>query len=167
MGKYDLQPDETDTKMFEQFFPNGTTHYLTGGALIGLGVALLYAATGRLGGISTFFSSVWSYVLSTPFFQQEAFRTSRYWRTVFTLGLVLGGTLYAALGLPMVPTAVPAWKMALGGVLVGFGARLGGGCTSGHGICGMASLSRGSFAVVAIFLLTGIVTASALAHLGV
>ena len=145
--------------MFASLFPNGITHYAVGGLLIGLGVALLFAVTGRQGGASTFFSACWSWLLSTPFFQQEALRGTRNWRLVYAAGFVLGGAIYLALGLPQMESHMPAWKLALGGVLIGYGARLGGGCTSGHGICGMASLNRGSIAVVITFMITGIATA--------
>lgn len=153
--------------MLAHFFPNGFAPYLIGGTLIGLGVALLYLTTGRPGGVSTFFSAAWSWLLKTPFFQQASFRDSRQWRLVYALGLVLGGTLYALLGLPLSPTQLPAWKLALGGVLIGFGARLGGGCTSGHGICGMASLSGGSLTMVITFLSIAIVTAQVLSTWGI
>ena len=152
--------------MIEHLFPNGMQQYLIGGLLIGAGIALLFITTGRQGGASTFFSSAWSYVVRNPFFQQPALRTSREWRNAYALGMVLGGVLYAALGLPILPSAMPAWKFAIGGVFIGFGARLGGGCTSGHGICGMASLEPGSMAIVATFLTTGIVTAMTIAALG-
>ena len=153
--------------MITQYFPNGFAPYLGGGSLIGLGIALLYLATGRPGDISTFFSAAWSYCLRSRFFQQPALRDGRQWRLVYALGLVLGGSLYARLGLSAEASQLPAWKLAVGGLLIGFGARLGGGCTSGHGICGMASLSAGSLAMVATFLTTGIVTAHLLTALGV
>ncbi len=153
--------------MADILFPNGASHYLGGGLLIGLGVALLYLVTGRLGGASTFFSASWSWVFKTPFFRQPALLNSRRWRLLYALGLVLGGGLYLALGLPQAASHMPAWKLALGGVLIGFGARLGGGCTSGHGICGMASLSRGSFAIVGTFMATAIATAWVMRYLGV
>lgn len=153
--------------MFSSLFPNGAVQYALGGTLIGLGVALLYVMTGRPGGVSTFFSAAWSWLLDRPFFRQKGFLDSRRWRLVYALGLLLGGTLYALLGLPLLPSAMPAWKLALGGVLIGFGSRLGGGCTSGHGICGMASLSAGSLAMVAIFLAVAIATAHAVTALGV
>lgn len=140
-------------------FPNGVSQYAAGGALIGLGVALLYVTTGRPGGVSTFFSAAWSWVVRPPFFRQSAFLESRQWRLIYALGLVLGGSLYLALGQPQEASHLPVWKLALGGLFIGFGARLGGGCTSGHGICGMASLSAGSIAMVAIFLATGMATA--------
>lgn len=145
--------------MIEHLFPNGLERYLIGGLLIGAGVALLYITTGRQGGASTFLSSIWSYFLRAPFFQQALLRDSRQWRNIYALGMVLGGLLYAVLGLPLEATHLPAWKFALGGVLIGFGARLGGGCTSGHGICGMASLSLGSMLMVCTFLGTAIATA--------
>ncbi len=153
--------------MIEHLFPNGLERYLIGGLLIGAGVALLYITTGRQGGASTFLSSIWSYSLKTPFFQQALLRDSRQWRNFYALGMVAGGLLYALLGLPLEATHLPAWKFALGGVLIGFGARLGGGCTSGHGICGMASLSLGSLLMVCTFLGTAIVTAMLFATFGV
>jgi len=151
--------------MIDQFFPKGLERYLTGGFLIGIGVALLYLTTGRPGGVSTFFSAAWSWLLKIPFFQQNSLRDGRQWRLVYSLGLVLGGALYAFFGLPLEASALPAWKLAIGGLLIGFGARLGGGCTSGHGICGMASLSAGSLVMVATFLSTAILTAMLISRL--
>src|SRR5947209_1878259 len=126
--------------MLEQIFPRGIEHYLTGGLLIGAGVALLYLATGLVGGMSSLFTVVWSWFAPTPFFHQERWTASRVWRVVYALGVVAGAALFLALGGASTWTHVPAWRLLLGGVLVGFGARLGGGCTSGHGICGLASL---------------------------
>ena len=148
------------------YFPNGFERYLIGGLLIGAGVALLFLTTGRQGGVSTFFSAAWSWLDRSPFFQQAALRDTRQWRLIYSLGLLLGGSLYLLLGLPLEASHLPAWKLVVGGLLIGFGARLGGGCTSGHGICGMASLSGGSFAMVATFLSTAIVTALVLQALG-
>jgi uncharacterized membrane protein YedE/YeeE len=122
--------------------PLGWQHYLLGGVLIGAGVALLFVLTGLVGGMSTVFSSTWSFVVQRPFFQQARFTDSRNWRLVFALGLVLGALLWwlvLAHGARQT-TDVPAWRLLLGGVLVGYGARLGNGCTSGHGICGLGSL---------------------------
>lgn len=152
---------------FLHFFPNGLARYLIGGLLIGAGVALLFITTGRQGGASTFLSAIWSSVLKTPFFQQPLLRDSRQWRTVYAIGMLLGGALFALFGLPVEATHLPVWKFAIGGVLIGFGARLGGGCTSGHGICGMASLSGGSILMVCTFLGTAIATAMLFARFGV
>lgn len=152
--------------MIAHYFPNGLERYLIGGLLIGTGVALLYLTTGRPGGVSTFFSAAWSWLLKLPFFQQAALREGRQWRLVYALGLLLGGALYALLGLPQETSTLPTWKLTVGGLLIGFGARLGGGCTSGHGICGMASLSAGSFTMVCTFLGTAMATAQLISWLG-
>ena len=63
-------------------FPLGWKHYLLGGLLIGAGTGLLFVLTGRIGGMSTVFSSTWSYVVQRPFFQQDRFLASRGWRLV-------------------------------------------------------------------------------------
>ena len=97
--------------MILSFFPNGLERYVIGGLLIGAGVALLFATTGRQGGVSTFFSSSWSWLLRTPFFQQASLRDSRQWRLVYALGLLLGGSLYVLAGQPVeaaVVIGVPA-----------------------------------------------------------
>ena len=153
--------------MFTDYFPFGMERYLIGGLLIGLGVALLFVTTGKLGGASTFFSATWSWVSNAPFFQEASLRDSRQWRLIYALGMVLGGVVYFALGLPTETTQVHLWRFVVGGLLIGFGARLGGGCTSGHGICGMASLSVGSMLMVAVFLSTAIITALTVSALGV
>ncbi len=145
--------------MWYEFFPYGFERYLVGGLSIGVGVALLFVTTGRLGGASTVFSATWSWFSRLPFFQQSSLRGSRNWRVIYALGMLLGGVLYVALGLPVEGSQVSMGRLIVGGLLVGFGARLGGGCTSGHGICGMASLSVGSMLMVAVFLSTAIVTA--------
>ena len=145
--------------MWYEFFPYGFERYLVGGLSIGVGVALLFVTTGRLGGASTVFSATWSWFSRLPFFQQSSLRGSRNWRVIYALGMLLGGVLYVALGLPVEGSQVSLGRLIVGGLLVGFGARLGGGCTSGHGICGMASLSVGSMLMVAVFLGTAIVTA--------
>jgi len=143
-------------------FPLGWQHYLLGGVLIGAGVALLFVLTGLVGGMSTVFSSTWSFVVQRPFFQQARFTDSRNWRLVFALGLVLGALLWwlvLAHGGPQT-TDVPAWRLLLGGVLVGYGARLGNGCTSGHGICGLGSLQWPSLLAVLTFMATAFLTAN-------
>ncbi len=145
--------------MWHEFFPYGFERYLVGGLSIGVGVALLFVTTGRLGGASTVFSATWSWFSRLPFFQQSSLRGSRNWRVIYALGMLLGGVLYVALGLPVEGSQVSLGRLIVGGLLVGFGARLGGGCTSGHGICGMASLSVGSMLMVVVFLSTAIMTA--------
>ncbi len=153
--------------MWSEFFPHGFERYEVGGALIGLAVAFLYVTTGRLGGASTVFSASWSWFSRLPFFQQSSLRDSRNWRVLYALGMLLGGVLYVLAGLPVEGSDIATWRLVLGGLLIGFGARLGGGCTSGHGICGMASLSGGSMLMVAVFLSTAIMTAMLMSAWGV
>ena len=142
-------------------FPHGWEHYLAGGILLGAGMSLLFVATGRIGGMSTVFTTVWSFFSQAPYFRQQRFIDSRGWRLVYAAGVVLGGAAwFAATGVPEV-TAVPAWQLAAGGFIAGFGARLANGCTAGHGICGMASLQPPSILAVTVFMATAIVTAYA------
>lgn len=149
-------------------FPHGWAPYLGGGLVIGLGVALLFAATGRLAGMSSVFTSTWSYLSARPFFRQPRWLHSRGWRLQLALGLVLGAFVWWAWLGPSGPesTEVPAWRLLLGGVVAGYGARLSGGCTSGHGICGIGSLKLPSVAAVLVFMATGFATALLLAKGG-
>lgn len=144
-----------------QLFPHGWSHYLAGGLTIGTGVALLFVLTGLIGGMSTVYSSTWSWVSRRPFFQQPRLLNSRQWRIAYAAGLVLGAFVWWRTMGPAarVAVTVPTWQLFVGGVLVGYGARLGRGCTSGHGICGLASLSRPSLVAVVTFMSTAIITA--------
>ena len=143
-------------------FPFGWQHYLLGGLLIGTGVALLFLCTGLVGGMSTVFSSSWSFVVRRSFFQQSRFTDSRVWRLMYALGLILGALVWW-LGFadgPRGSTDIPPWQLLLGGVLVGYGARLGNGCTSGHGICGLGSLQLPSLGAVLTFMTTAFLVAN-------
>jgi len=143
-------------------FPLGWQHYLLGGMFIGAGVALLFVLTGRIGGMSTVFSSTWSFVVRRPFFQQARLVDTRGWRLVYAAGLVLGAFVWwlGFAGGAAQTTAVPAWQMLVGGVFVGYGARLANGCTSGHGICGLGSLKWPSLLAVLTFMATAFLTAN-------
>ena len=148
--------------MIQSLFPLGWMHYLLGGLCIGIGTALLFVLTGRIGGMSTVFSSSWSYLSQRPFFQQARFLSSRGWRLVYALGLILGALLWwraLAGGTPQT-TALPGWQLLLGGFGVGYGARLGNGCTSGHGICGLGSLQWPSLLAVLTFMATAFLSAN-------
>jgi uncharacterized membrane protein YedE/YeeE len=151
----------------DSLFPLGMGHYLAGGLVIGVAVSLLYVSTGLIGGMSTFYSSIWSYVSKSAFFQRPDNLDSRHWRLVYAVGLVLGAAFWVY-GLDnSSPVTTLSWqKLVIGGFIAGFGARLGNGCTSGHGICGMASLSWLSFIAVAVFLTVAIVTAHIMQALG-
>jgi uncharacterized protein len=143
-------------------FPFGWQHYLAGGLLIGTGVALLFVLTGLVGGMSTVFTSTWSFIVQRPFFHQERFAGSRYWRLVYAAGLVIGALVWWLLVSDGTShnTTVPVWAMLVGGFLVGYGARLGNGCTSGHGICGLGSLQWPSLLAVLTFMATAFITAN-------
>ena len=141
-------------------FPNGMWFYTVGGLLIGAGVSLLYLTTGLRGGASSVFSSTLSFVSKQSYFQSESNLSSRGWRLIYALGMVLGAALiWQMAGLDIPTTELPAWQLIIGGFIAGFGARLGNGCTSGHGICGMASFDMSSILAVVVFLSTAIVTA--------
>jgi uncharacterized membrane protein YedE/YeeE len=114
-----------------------------GGALIGLSAVLLMLLSGRIAGISGIFGSLIA-----------AGTTDRGWRLAFIAGLILaplsGSLAGYALTEPPMPTS---WAViVVAGLLVGFGSRLGGGCTSGHGICGVARLSPRSAVATAVFM---------------
>jgi len=148
------------------FFPNGVLIYAVGGGLLGLGVAVIYLGSGMIAGASTFLDSTLSYFSNlTPL---KSYAGSRDWRLAFTLGIVVGAAVYALFFQtgPWV-TQVQWWRLLGGGVLIGVGARLGKGCTSGHGICGVASLSKTSVLNVVTFMLFAIGTAQLVRALGV
>ena len=154
--------------LFETLFPNGVVHYALGGILIGLGVVLIYLGTGLTPGASTFLESTLSYLSARPRFQRPSLVASRGWRLVFTAGIVSGAALYTLLVEGEIwTTDVQLWRLALGGFLVGVGTRVGKGCTSGHGICGVGSRSPTSTASVLLFVLVAILTAGVVTALGV
>ena len=169
-----------DPVVYEALFPDGIGRYAVGGLLVGIGVVVIYASTGISAGASTFLESTLSYVSDQAQFQQ--YRPSRDWRVVFTLGIVLGGAVYALTvqsglvtssvyttgttgevydvgSVTLWLTDVQPWRLFVGGILVGIGTRIGKGCTSGHGICGVGSRSKTSIVGVATFLVVAIGTA--------
>ena len=106
-------------------FPDGWTHYLAGGVLIGAGIGLVFIGTGLVGGASSFFSATLSWFDRAPGFRVEGLAASRRWRLVYAIGMVLGAALgWAWRGGAAWLTAVPACQLALGGVIGGFGARI-------------------------------------------
>ena len=129
---------------------------LAGGALIGLAASLLLLGTGRVAGISGIAGNL-----------LFGARGDRAWRAAFLLGLVVAGAactwlepgLFAA-----PPRSMPL--VAVAGVLVGLGTRLGGGCTSGHGVCGISRLSRRSLVATLTFIASGALTVALLRGLG-
>ncbi len=121
---------------------------ILGGLLIGLAAAVLWLANGRIAGISGIVGNLLS-----------ARPGDIGWRIALLAGLILAPLGYAALAEPPViriGAAVPA--ILAGGLLVGFGTRLGGGCTSGHGVCGIARFSPRSIVATCLFMAAGFVT---------
>ena len=127
-----------------------------GGAMIGTAAVAMMGLNGRIAGISGILSGVFTQPVN-----------DRLWRVLFIVGLIIGGALPGLLfNLPAPP--VPDANIGLviaGGLLVGIGTGLGSGCTSGHGICGMARLSKRSIIATVIFMFTGVAAVYILRHL--
>jgi hypothetical protein len=126
-----------------------------GGVLIGLAAALLLVTAGRIAGISGIVGGL----LERP-------RGDVAWRVCFVAGLLAGGAILrllapGAIGPPAL--ASPA-ALVVAGLLVGFGTRLGSGCTSGHGVCGIGRLSPRSLAATAVFMATGMLATFVVRH---
>ena len=134
-------------------------HALIGGILIGFASLLATVLSGKIPGISGVFGRL--LVARTPDPPSQHYgATGKTWRAVFLFGLIGGAALSfahwqsAALFRPMRPLVV----MAIAGLLVGFGTRLGGGCTSGHGVCGVGMGAKDSIAATLIFMATAMLT---------
>jgi len=146
-------------------------HWAAAGAAIALiTLVLLFVGNRRLG-ISTGFEDVCSLALPQVYFRRNAVRLGRPWRLPFVAGLVLGGFVSAVTSGGWTPTwdlglfdatigfgaaGKVGWMFA-GGLLIGFGTRLSGGCTSGHGIFGMSNVERPSIVATLAFMASGIV----------
>ncbi len=128
-----------------------------GGALIGLSVVLLMLFNGRIAGVTGIFAGL-----------IEPQGSDRLWRAAFLAGLIAAPLTAAFLGLtvpvPQMPTGVVT--IAVAGLMVGFGTRLSNGCTSGHGICGIARLSPRSIVATAIFMAAAIAIVALTRHVG-
>jgi uncharacterized membrane protein YedE/YeeE len=129
--------------------PTSWIHALGGGALIGAAAALLFLTHGRVAGISGIAGG-----LLPPA------AIDRAWRLAFLAGLIGSGAAAAFLAPHAVGASVRSpLLVAIAGVLVGFGTRLGSGCTSGHGVCGLSRLAPRSLVAVATFMTAGAITA--------
>lgn len=131
---------------------------LGGGVLIGLGAIVLMLGDGRIAGISGILGGA-----------MTGGRGERGWRVTFLLGLAAGGLVASSLGLAAGAerAGYPLPLLVLAGLAVGFGSRLGNGCTSGHGVCGCARLSPRSVVATVSFCAAGMVTVAALRSAGV
>ena len=142
-----------------ELLPDRLPWYVAG-TLMGLCVVALYALANHRLGVTTSYYAVTSFLLRRPKVET--------WRVWFFVGLAAGALLvtflrggpnislgYGVLGLALSPALLIPF-LFMGGVLMGFGARWSGGCTSGHGIAGTSSLSPASFAATATFMATAI-----------
>lgn len=118
---------------------------LAGGVLLGLGAALLLWGNGRIAGFSGIISHL--------------DHSDKSWRIAFLAGVVIAATvLYTLLDFPAPDIRTSPLRLIIAGMLVGFGTRLGSGCTSGHGICGLSRLSVRSLAAVMVFMASAMIT---------
>lgn len=126
-----------------------------GGLLIGVSAVMLMMLTGRIAGISGIFSGLLN-------LRGE----DKGWRIAFVAGLILAPIVAGGVGYGMAPPVLTSnWLIiVMAGLLVGFGTRLGGGCTSGHGICGIGLLSTRSIAATIVFMTTAVITVAVTHH---
>ena len=136
----------------ENFTPYAS---LIGGILIGCSATLLLWMNGQIAGISGIFRG--AIKMRTP---------DRLWRILFLIGLVLGGSIWwYGMGPNFVPRVdFPIPVLVAGGVLVGFGSRIGNGCTSGHGVCGLGRTSGRSLASTLTFFSVALATTFVIRH---
>jgi uncharacterized membrane protein YedE/YeeE len=129
---------------------------LLGGLLIGSAASLLLVASGRIAGISGILGGL----IDRP-------KGETGWRVAFLAGLLAGGFVLRVLvpGAIAAPAVSSPFVLVLAGLLVGFGTRLGNGCTSGHGVCGVSRLSPRSIAATATFMAAGMLTTFVVRHL--
>ena len=128
---------------------------LGGGALIGISASILLLLNGRVAGISGILGGL---------VRPRADETS--WRALFVVGLLVGGVVLVLVrpaSFGATPVSLPLAIVA--GVFVGFGTRLGSGCTSGHGVCGLSRFSGRSLAATMTFMATGAISAFVVQHL--
>ena len=129
---------------------------LAGGAIIGVAAVLMLGLNGRIMGVSGIAAGLIARNSDDHFV-----------RALFLIGMVCGGLVVAQLipaAMPGAATSNLAWLMAAG-FIVGFGTRLGGGCTSGHGVCGMSRMSLRSVVATCVFMLVAMVTVFVVRHL--
>jgi uncharacterized membrane protein YedE/YeeE len=129
---------------------------LMGGVMIGCAAVLLLAVNGRIAGISGILAGIFS-----PYPSSE-----KRWRMVFVGGLMAGAFIYFILrGSTPLQIKAQGLRLVVAGLLVGLGTRLGSGCTSGHGVCGLARRSKRSLVATAVFMSAGVLIVFIRRHL--
>jgi uncharacterized membrane protein YedE/YeeE len=130
---------------------------LIGGVCVGLSAGLVVLLLGRVSGVTGIVAGAWP----TP-------RRDWAWRVAFLVGLVAAGFVGTSIDPVAIAGPSASWPLALGaGLLVGFGARYGGGCTSGHGVCGVGRLSRRSIVGCGVFVAVAMLVVFVTRHTGV
>ena len=130
---------------------------LAGGILIGIAAALMLLGVGRIAGVS-------GIAARATEISDSGLPKSSAW--LFLLGLPAGAALVMLFSGPLNPSFASPIYLAAAGLIVGIGTRIGGGCTSGHGVCGMSRLSPRSLVATVTFMATGIATVAAMNALG-
>ncbi|MDZ4099162.1 MAG: YeeE/YedE family protein [Methylophilaceae bacterium] len=127
---------------------------LAGGLLIGLAVSILILFNGRIAGISGIVGGLF-----------KPTKNEMAWRWAFILGLIIAPIVYGLLtAMPEVEVSASYWQLIFAGLLVGIGTRYASGCTSGHGICGIARLSRRSIIATSTFMASGMAVVYVMRH---
>lgn len=141
-----------EVEMITEFTPGFS---FLGGMLIGLSAVILMAANGRIAGISGILGGLFSFDLSGAL-----------WRIAFLTGLILSPYMYRKLTGEISEFAITGdfVLLVVGGLLVGFGTVVGSGCTSGHGVCGLARLSKRSLVAVCLFMTSAMITVFVMRH---
>lgn len=139
---------------WQQFTPFSS---LIGGSIIGLGAAILVAFRGRIAGISGIVGALMQFS-NTP-------KDHHLWRILFILGLLVSSWVYFLLAqLPSIIIDSNVPTLVIAGLLVGIGTRMGSGCTSGHGVCGLGRLSPRSLIATVSFMSAGFITCYLFLH---
>ncbi len=132
---------------------------LLGGVMLGLGASLLLLFNGKIAGIS----GIFAYLIKP----KNIFSADAAWRALFLIGLISAAVIYPLFSaFPTAPIATSNGTLIVAGLLVGFGSRMGSGCTSGHGICGLSRLSLRSLVATISFMTAGFVTTYFVLHTG-
>lgn len=128
---------------------------LAGGILIGLAASMMILMNGRIAGVSGIVGSI-----------SSAHRADIPWRIAFVIGLIVSPLVYGVFGkVPTFTLETTHLQIVVAGLLVGLGSRFGSGCTSGHGVCGIARLSERSILATVVFISAGVVTVYVMRHL--